>query len=383
MGKHYYIGIMSGTSLDGIDVALVAMPNNTISLLGALEMPFEPKLRRDILALCQTQTIALRDFGQLCVRLSLAYAKAVNQLLAQHQLNGNDICAIGCHGQTVYHLPGGPYPFSMQLINASVLATETGITTISDFRSMDLALGGQGAPLVPPFHRQLFEHLQQQYSALVLLNIGGIANVSILSGQPLVGFDTGPGNVLMDLWLQQQNPEQLFDHNGELAAKGQVCDALLADCLADPYFALTAPKSTGRELFNFNWLQQKLIHYPALCFEDVLATLSQLTATSISQSLTHLSPGLLLICGGGAKNSHLLHNIQALLPNWQIELTTNFGVDGDFMEAMAFAWLAKQCLERQNGNDMLVTGASRNEILGQICQLKHHQWQGDLTKDQQ
>lgn len=371
MTPHYYIGIMSGTSLDGIDVAIVDFRDQTISLIAASETPFEPELRSQLLHLCQNPTVELKQLGTLSVKLSLAYAQAVNQLLDHTHLEPSDIQAIGCHGQTIFHQPEGAWPFSMQLINSSVLASQCRMTTVSDFRSMDIALGGQGAPLVPPFHQQLCAHLIAKHPSLVLLNIGGIANVSILKPAPLRGFDTGPGNVLMDSYLQQQNGS-LFDDGGSIAASGAVNSRLLARFLSDDYFAITGPKSTGREYFNLQWLNQILSQFDPLPLEDVLATLSLFVAKSIAATLQALPAGLLLVCGGGAKNTHLLQNLAQQLPKWHIDTTNQHGIDADSMEAMAFAWLAKQCLERNTANDPHVTGAKQAEILGQITQVHSH-----------
>lgn len=372
MTPHYYIGIMSGTSLDGIDVALVDIQDQTITLVAASETPFEAELRSQLLLLCQEPTVHLEQLGTLSVKLSLAYAQAVNQLLDNTQLRPSDIHAIGCHGQTIYHQPEGAWPFSMQLINSSVLASHCHITTVSDFRSMDIALGGQGAPLVPPFHQQLCRHLIAENPSLVLLNIGGIANVSILKPTPLRGFDTGPGNVLMDSFLQQQNG-LLFDDAGRIAASGSVNHSLLARFLSDEYFAITGPKSTGREYFNLDWLNTILAQFDTQPISDVLATLSVFVAQTIATALHSLPPGLLLVCGGGAKNTHLFNNLAQALPLWRIDTTNKHGIDADSMEAMAFAWLAKQCIERKAGNAPDVTGAHQAEILGQITQVYSHQ----------
>ncbi|XQW86765.1 anhydro-N-acetylmuramic acid kinase [Thalassotalea piscium] len=367
---NYYIGIMSGTSLDGIDVALVSINHNKTQFIAAIEVPFEGELREELLNLCLNGQIHLKVLGELTVKLSLAYADAVNQLLIQQDLNANDIIAIGCHGQTVYHSPEGDYPFSMQLINASVLTAQTGITSVSDFRNMDIALGGQGAPLVPPFHHSLVEHLNvKNNSDIAFVNIGGIANISLVGSEQIIGFDTGPGNVLIDSWMQQSFSLN-YDDNGALAKQGRVLKPLLKDMLNDDYFSKVGAKSTGREYFNLQWFSYYLDRYNKNNAQandhDILATLVALTAYSITNTLNHIPSGVVYICGGGAKNCYLVETIRQLLPLCEVTTTAEIDVDPDYVEAMAFAWLAYRCMTNQVANDHNVTGAKKQAILGQI-----------------
>ncbi|GAA5141886.1 anhydro-N-acetylmuramic acid kinase [Thalassotalea piscium] len=366
----YYIGIMSGTSLDAIDVSLVKITDNQTQYIAAIERPFDEELRGRLLSLCQDGNIHLKTLGELTVELSLAYADGVNLLLNKHNINPTEVMAIGCHGQTVFHSPQGEYPFSMQLINASVLAANTGITTVSDFRSMDLALGGQGAPLVPTFHQSLVGSNDEA----VFLNIGGIANLSIISPNKLVGFDTGPGNILIDSWVQQKFSIK-YDDNGSIAKQGIVIAPLLKNMLADEYFNKVGAKSTGREYFNIQWLSTHLASFldteykNKLSNEDVLATLVALTAQSIARALSHLSGSTIYVCGGGAKNGYLLEQLSLLLPDCTVTTTATLDVDPDYVEAMAFAWLAYRCVNQLPANDTRVTGASKEAILGQITQV--------------
>lgn len=368
----YYIGIMSGTSLDAIDVALVSINDNKTLFISAVEVPFEKSLRSQLLTLCTDGNIHLRMLGELNVKLSLAYADAVNQLLGQQNIDALQVTAIGCHGQTVFHAPEGEFPFSMQLLNASVLTANTGITTVSDFRSMDIALGGQGAPLVPTFHQSLIANNNNA----VFLNIGGIANVSLIGEESLAGFDTGPGNILIDSWMQQKFGLN-YDDKGTLAKQGKVITPLLENMLADDYFVKEGAKSTGREYFNMGWLLKHLSNYSEMSFdkrisdEDVLATLVTLTAQTIANALKHLSNSVVYVCGGGVKNTYLLEEIGRLLPNCRVTTTAALNVDPDYVEAMAFAWLAYRCINKQSANDCRVTGASKPAILGQITQVSN------------
>jgi len=369
--QQLYLGIMSGTSVDGIDIALInvnteAGTAKTEFLVGE-EFAFEQDLRNKILTLCQTQTTSLQALGQLTTQLSLAYAEVVNLFIKKHQLNADKIIAIGCHGQTVFHQPNGQYPFSMQLVNASVLAGNTGITAVTDFRAMDIALAGQGAPLVPIFHQELLPVSSD--SAQVFLNIGGIANISIVNPKPLSGYDTGPGNVLLDLWIQKVQGCQ-YDKNGAFAASGKCNEGLLEQLLNEAYFTLPAPKSSGRELFNLDWLQQKLSTFTeTVCDADIMATLVQLTCRPIVEAVENFIPGQLLVCGGGAKNQSIMLALQQALPQWQVCTTDEVGISSDFMEAMAFAWLAYRTMNNLPGNDPQVTGAIRSEICGSVTRV--------------
>jgi len=371
-----YIGIMSGTSVDGIDVVLTKINNNNSQFIAGLSYPFEQTLRDDILELCQTAHCDLQTLGQVTVKLSQHYAQAVQQLVTTHQIDKSQVRAIGCHGQTVLHHPFGQTPFSMQLVNAHVLAAETGITCITDFRGMDIAFQGQGAPLVPMFHQSLFKGTDDHPK--VLLNLGGIANLSIITPAQLTGFDTGPSNILLDSWMQYKFGEA-YDKNGQLSASGQVNKKLLALLLNDPYFFRPVPKSTGREYFNLAWLKAKLTQVEFTISEaDIMATLVQLTVVSIVDALNQcvdekLNVQTLYVFGGGCQNNHLMDSLNKLLPHWQVDTTESIAINSQYMEAMAFAWLGYRCITGQPGNSPSVTGATQEVIMGQITQVIGHQ----------
>lgn len=359
-----YIGIMSGTSLDGIDLVAAKFEGQKISVLHQGMAPFPGHLKDQLLALSQGATITLEDIGTIDSFLGLTYAKAVNDFLEKNNLNPKDIRAIGCHGQTVFHKPTGPYPFTMQLGDANIIAAHTNIITVADFRRKDMALGGQGAPLVPAFHQAV---LADEHICRVVLNIGGIANISVLAPHlPVVGFDTGPGNMLMDSWIKAHLGFD-YDKNGDWASAGKPNEPLLFNFLSDPYFTLAPPKSTGRERFHPAWLTRHLNAFKlTIAPEDVQATLLALTARSIAQEIEKYPQGEVLVCGGGARNTALMTALQDALPLWRVLPTDERGIDSDSMEALAFAWLAKQTMEGKPGNLPQVTGASRLCRLGAI-----------------
>ncbi|KAA9002042.1 anhydro-N-acetylmuramic acid kinase [Affinibrenneria salicis] len=364
-----YIGVMSGTSLDGVDVVLAAIDQHTVAQQASYCHPIPPAIKQAILAMCQGQSVTLSALGQLDSRLGILFADAVRELLRQVGLDAAAIRAIGCHGQTVWHEPDGAAPNTLQIGDNNRLAALTGITTVGDFRRRDMALGGQGAPLVPAFHQALLAHPGERR---MVLNIGGIANLSLLlPGLPVRGFDTGPGNMLLDAWIWRRLA-QPYDRDGEWAAGGRVDASLLSRLLADPWFARPAPKSTGREYFNLGWLARQLASCPPLDARDVQATLLELTAFSIAEQVL-LAGGCerLLVCGGGAKNPCLMARLAALLPGIEVSPTDNFGISGDDMEALAFAWLAARTLSGLPGNLPSVTGASRPTLLGAIYPVSH------------
>ncbi|CAG20132.1 hypothetical molecular chaperone [Photobacterium profundum SS9] len=371
MAIERYIGIMSGTSMDGVDTVLVEIEENSIRLMGENSFPMGEDLKQALLDICLGQSTNLQAVGELDHRLGHLFADAVIALLENTGISPDSITAIGSHGQTVFHSPETQYAFTMQLGDANIIAAKTHITTIADFRRKDMALGGQGAPLVPAFHQQLFSSLD---TTRVILNIGGIANITVLTpNQPVTGYDTGPGNMLMDAWIHQHNGSQ-YDVNAKWAKTGTVNEILLERLLDEPYFKQPAPKSTGRELFNLPWLKQKLsgLDIPA---EDVQATLAEFTAVTITNDVityqhnerSELSTKQeLLVCGGGAHNPLLMARLAAQLPKWQVMTTTERGVDSDNMEAMAFAWLAYRTHHNMPGNLPEVTGASGLTSLGAI-----------------
>ncbi|PSV47457.1 anhydro-N-acetylmuramic acid kinase [Photobacterium indicum] len=371
MAIERYIGIMSGTSMDGVDTVLVEIEENSIRLMGENSFPMGEDLKQALLDICLGQSTNLQAVGELDHRLGHLFADAVLALLEKTSIPPDSVTAIGSHGQTVFHSPETQYAFTMQLGDANIIAAKTHITTIADFRRKDMAFGGQGAPLVPAFHQQLFSSLD---TTRVILNIGGIANITVLTpNQPVTGYDTGPGNMLMDAWIHQHNGSQ-YDANAKWAKTGTVNKILLERLLDEPYFKQPAPKSTGRELFNLPWLKQKLsgLDIPA---EDVQATLAEFTAVTITNDIityqhnekSELSTKQeLLVCGGGAHNPLLMARLAARLPEWQVMTTTERGVDSDNMEAMAFAWLAYRTHNNMPGNLPEVTGASGLTSLGAI-----------------
>lgn len=363
-----YIGLMSGTSLDGIDAALVAIRNQQISPVDFAYLPFPAQLRQRIHQLSQANTpVTLNDYGSLDTELGYCFADAVKQLLAQSQTPASTITAIGSHGQTVYHSPAPPLPFTLQIGDPNIIAEQTGITTVADFRRRDMAAGGQGAPLVPAFHQAVFRHPSEHRC---IVNIGGIANITVLTPgatSAVIGFDTGPGNILMDQWIHTQRGLG-YDANGDWGKSGQLCQALLAALLADPYFQLAPPKSTGKEYFSLAWLQQHLTHHTDDS-ADIQATLCTLTAATISQAIKQHAPQTerILICGGGVHNNHLL-NLLAQQLTCPIASTLAYGLHPDHVEAIAFAWLAQQTITGQTGNLPEATGAHKPVLLGGIYQ---------------
>lgn len=359
-----YIGLISGTSVDGIDAALVDFSDNAIRLVEFHYQPFDEELRNAIYRLSQPdQAVRLKDYGELDRRLGALFADAVSALLAKAHVDAASVNAIGSHGQTVYHAPEPPYGFTLQIGDPNVIAERTRITTVADLRRRDIAAGGQGAPLVPAFHSAVFADSAR---ARVILNIGGIANLTVLNDQPVIGFDTGPGNGLMDWWCQRQR-QQAYDAGGTWAATGKVDKDLLAALLDDRYFRLPPPKSTGREYFSGAWLTEKLEPFADLPPQDVQATLCQFTADSITAAIRAWTgeTGQVLVCGGGTHNHHLIGLLEKAL-KIPVESTARFGIDPDCVEAMAFAWLAKRTLQNQSGNLPSVTGAKTPVTLGGI-----------------
>lgn len=359
-----YIGVMSGTSLDGVDVVLAAIDERMVAQQASLTWPIPLALKQDILAICQGQTLTLSQLGQLDTRLGRLFADAVQALMTQERLKPEEVMAIGCHGQTVWHEPGGDAPHTLQIGDNNQIVARTGVTVVGDFRRRDIALGGQGAPLVPAFHHALLAHPVERR---MVLNIGGIANLSLLfPEQPVRGYDTGPGNMLMDAWIWRQRG-QAYDKDAQWASSGKVIIPLLQHMLSDPYFAQPAPKSTGREYFNYGWLERQLTHFPGLAEQDVQATLAELTATTIAEQVLLSGGGeRLLVCGGGGRNPLLMNRLAGLLPGIEVATTDEMGISGDDMEALAFAWLAFRTLSGLPGNLPSVTGASQASVLGAI-----------------
>lgn len=359
-----YIGVMSGTSLDGVDVVLAAIDDKMVAQQASLTWPMPIALKEAVLSICQGQPLTLSQLGQLDTRLGKLFAEAVLALMAQEQLSAKDIVAIGCHGQTIWHEPTGDAPHTLQIGDNNQIAALTGVTVVGDFRRRDIVLGGQGAPLVPAFHHALLAHPIERR---IVLNIGGIANISLLfPDKPVRGYDTGPGNMLMDAWIWRQLGKP-YDKDAQWASGGKVVLPLLQNMLSDPYFAAPAPKSTGREYFNYGWLERQLAIFPALDPRDVETTLVELTAVTISEQVL-LCGGCerLLVCGGGSRNPLLMARLSALLPGTEVTTTDEAGISGDDMEALAFAWLAWRTLAGLPGNLPSVTGASQASVLGAI-----------------
>lgn len=357
-----YIGVMSGTSMDGLDIALIEQDHSP-RLLATLYRPMPETLRSDLLALCAPGENELARAAIAEQRWVELAADAIGELLKQQNLIAQQIRAIGSHGQTVRHEPARG--FTIQIGNPALLAELTDICVVADFRRRDVAAGGQGAPLVPAFHQNLFAEDERQ---VAVLNVGGFSNLSLLSpGQEVLGFDSGPGNVLLDAWIQHCRG-LTYDREGAWAASGNVHPELLTRLLSDPFFATQGPKSTGRELFNLEWLLGHLQALPALPSEDVQATLVELTACSIVTALRNAQAhtDVLLVCGGGAHNACLMKRLREMLNNTKVSSTEAEGVDPDWVEAMAFAWLAHCAVEGIAGNRPSVTGAKGLRVLGAI-----------------
>jgi len=358
-----FIGLMSGTSIDAIDAALVDFSNQP-TLVATHSHPIAAKLRQQLLMLSQGCHNELTMMLMLDHQMGNLFAEASIELLKKARVDATEVAAIGSHGQTIRHYPDSHC--SLQIGDANLIAEQTGITTIADFRRRDLAAGGEGAPLVPAFHNAVFRDNQQDR---VIVNIGGIANITHLpasSAGVVSGFDTGPGNMLMDGWAMR-HLKLPFDENGAWAGQGEVDQVLLNQMLQDAFFMQLPPKSTGREHFNIEWLDRQLEAHPASpSAESVQATLCQLTATSIAQAITEYCQNAeaTFVCGGGAHNQTLMTMLQAALPSHIAETTEQLGISPDWVEAIAFAWLAKQTLEGRPGNLPAVTGASRPVVLG-------------------
>ena len=352
---------MSGTSLDGIDAVLVDLSRPKPQQIAKHYLPFDDALKGNLLALHLPIHNELHQAQVIGNQLAHLYAAAVAPLLARAKISNNDVRAVGCHGQTIRHRP--EHGYSLQIGNAALLAELTGITVVSDFRSRDIAAGGHGAPLVPAFHDHVLRHTDIHR---VIVNIGGISNLTCLpSGAPASGFDCGPGNLLMDAWCMQHRGEP-HDDNGAWAASGKVLPDLLEKMLAEPYFALPPPKSSGRDLFNISWLQNKLLGDEAAA--NVQATLLELTCRSIMLAIQKHCHGAeeIYLCGGGAHNQTLRERLAASLPACSVKTTDALGVDGDYLEAIAFAWLAQQALHGKTANLPQVTGAKHPCILGAV-----------------
>lgn len=362
-----YIGLMSGTSVDAIDAVLCDIDDssaNPIQLLHSKSFFFPHVVQQQIHSLSKAEYAhdPIEEMALLDRELGELFAESVDDLLKDSGYKIDDIIAIGSHGQTIRHRPEAYHPFTIQVGNPHTIAARTGITTVADFRTRDMVHGGQGAPLVPAFHQAMFHDSEQDR---VVVNLGGIANISYLPAQgEVVGYDTGPANTLMDQWVSLHQNKS-FDQDGLWAQQGTILPELLQELLSDDYFAQPYPKSTGREHFNLNWLQRFTVDDFAP--EDVQATLLELTAKTVSQAIQqHTEHATVILCGGGAHNPALKHSLQLNLQGCTIKTSQEFGVAPDWVEALAFAWLAHRCLNRQPGNLPSVTGARNATILGAI-----------------
>ena len=356
----HYIGLMSGTSLDGVDAVLIDFAGSGHRIIGETFLPFEDSLRARLLVVHKAQSDEIHKAAMLGNELAQLYAQAVHRLLNKTGVNSTAVLAIGCHGQTIRHRPDAGY--TIQLGSGALLAELTRNIVVCDFRSRDIAAGGEGAPLVPAFHQAMFAHSSIHR---VIVNIGGIANITDLGSGAVQGFDTGPGNMLMDAWIQLHLGKP-FDRDGAWAGGGRCVDGLLQALLAHDYFSRDPPKSTGRELFDIAWLKEQLSGKENP--RDVQATLLALTAVGIARAIKSCCGGAkeIYVCGGGAANSALMSQLAAALPGVQIASTANLGIGPDWVEACAFAWLARQALLLRPGNLPCVTGATGPRILGAI-----------------
>lgn len=362
-----YIGTMSGTSLDGLDVVLTALTANGLVVEAAHTYPFPPQLAAELLSLCSPGDDEITRMLAADIELAHFTAQSIQELLQQQGLGPQDITAIGHHGQTIRHQPLGDHANTLQIGDANAVALLSQITTVADFRRKDMAAGGQGAPLVPAFHQAVFRQADENR---VIVNIGGIANITVLNANrdAVVGFDSGPGNVLMDLWYRQHQAGSI-DEGGSWAETGQVDTPLLAGMLSDPYFSQPYPKSTGREYFHQNWLND-MLEERDLAVADVQATLCQLTAETILHAIAQTGTECqrILVCGGGVHNLSLMRRLQTLAGSIPVESSGNYGLHPDWVEGACFAWLAKQTIEGRPANLPSVTGASAEVILGAIYQ---------------
>lgn len=363
-----FLGLISGTSMDGVDAALVHFHGPELHTETTVTHPYPGTLRSRLQHAIQPEAkLSVHEFATLDIEIGQHFAHTALALLQGCGVGIEQVAAIGSHGQTLRHHACGPAPYSLQLGSPATIAATTGITTIADFRSLDVAMGGQGAPLVPPFHAWCFSAADESRA---VVNIGGIANISLLpkaSATATAGFDTGPGNCLMDDWVQLVRGID-YDRDGAWAASGTVIDDLLENWLADPYFDQAPPKSTGREYFNRGFIERQLVksgvaQHPA---EDIQATLCELSVETIARALEHIDDlTTVLICGGGAHNTCLTERLGRRLPRLKLQSTQDFGLDPDYVEACAFAWLA---CRRLNGQPVTLTSSERQRglLLGAV-----------------
>ncbi|MGB5352535.1 MAG: anhydro-N-acetylmuramic acid kinase [Woeseia sp.] len=366
-GQDLYVGLMSGTSMDGIDAALVELGERSCRVIAAYTIPYDEQLRAALYrASRDPAACGLDELGRLDHCVAEAFRDATLALLRDAEVSPEAVTAIGSHGQTLRHQPRADKPFTLQIGDPSIIAAGTGITTVADFRRRDLALGGEGAPLAPAFHHWLFAN---EALHRVVLNLGGFSNITVLRADQdaVFGFDTGPGNTLMDSWCRKHLGEA-YDLDGHWAASGKADEKLLSNMLADPYFAAKPPKSTGFEYFNDAWLNRFLDDSHSRDPADVQATLCELTVRSVADAVLQYAPELdeILVCGGGSHNAYLVSKLREACAPVKVESTAVFGIAPDWIEAAAFAWLAACRLAGQPGNLPSVTGAREAGVLGGI-----------------
>ncbi|WP_423063016.1 anhydro-N-acetylmuramic acid kinase [Candidiatus Paracoxiella cheracis] len=371
MAKELYIGLLSGTSMDAVDAVLIDFSSDKKSpfkLITTYSEPISTPLKQALIKLCKPGQNAINRMGRADIELGRLFAHSCLQLLKKANVDAKEIRAIGSHGQTIRHAPNTNYPFTLQIGDPNIIAAMTGITTVADFRRRDMALGGQAAPLAPAFHNFILRNPNENRW---VLNIGGIANLTYLAADkktPVLGFDTGPGNTLSDVWCSTHLGKS-YDDAGQWASSGQINPELLTVLLSDAYFQVAPPKSTGREYFNLHWLQQQLYGLASRPSPiDIQATLLELTARSIANAIHSIetAPGSIWICGGGTHNQKLMTRLNELCEKHRITTTEEIGVHPDWVEAMCFAWLAQQTLKGLPGNLPSVTGAKQPTILGAI-----------------
>lgn len=360
-----YIGLMSGTSIDGIDAVAISIENNSINVLGTHSLDWPTTIKTRLFRLAQGKHESINEYGKLHIQCGKIFGIATRQLLEKYNWQPSDFAAIGSHGQTIRHRPNRNHSFSLQIGDPSTIAETTGITTIADFRSRDMAAGGQGAPLVPAFHQFLF---QNPFIHRVICNIGGIANITVLPANngEVIGFDTGPGNTLLDNWIQKVHHKP-YDIDGTYSSAGNVSNELLSQLKKDQYFSQPHPKSTGPEYFNLGWLTH-YVRETNLKKDDLAATLAQLTCETIADAIKQTAPHTseVYLCGGGAHNPTITEGLSKQLPHTNILSTEKLNLAPDWVEATCFAWLAHQTLQHNHGNLPSVTGAKGNRVLGGI-----------------
>lgn len=360
-----FVGLMSGTSMDAVDAALLRIGEDRFELLDCREHPLDAELRDRIHRISHPGDNEIQRLGELDRDIGCCFAEAVQRLLLQSGTAAGDVRAIGSHGQTVRHLPPSAttgQPFSLQIGDPNTIAELTGITTVADFRRRDIAAGGEGAPLAPAFHAAAFGDAGKRRA---IVNIGGIANVTLLLAGEVSGFDTGPGNTLLDQWIGRHRGEA-YDPLGSWSAEGEVLPELLDKLSAHPYFSLPPPKSTGKETFNLAWLDDEIARLDNIDPQDVQATLAELTAATVADSLAPLELDDVYVCGGGAANTDLMRRLYQRISPASLGTTTELGCDPAWVEAAAFAWLAWRTLEGLSGNLPAVTGAHGERVLGAI-----------------